>query len=918
MTAVNIACTVREIIERSLSPDEWSAFPDAQPESATATLDAEQLLARWEKLICLKTRDKLAFERRLQHLGLDRTSAIDYLKPRRLPIDAQIPSWADLLSDVLSPDNFAQPVIAIAQLQTWSDAGTAIDALNLSNQAVFPEFLHPFLSVILRQISSHIPNLTEWVTEHAFEQIACYSLLRLSKLVVRVVAYEVKQWRFKGKLLGATSKERYQYFVQDVLGTPAGLTALFLQYPVLARLLAVASAQIITVTVELLQRLQQDSAELATLFQSGTSLGAVISLQMGLSDLHHGGYTVCMLQFASGLKLVYKPRRFEIDQVFNRLVDWLNQTGTTPTLRSVQLLARSQYGWSEFIASADCSTASQVVQFYQRQGVYTALMYFLCGMDFHWENFIAAGEFPVPIDLEAVLATGLHSVPENYQQLPRYLQPLDTGSLLSSNMSFFWRAGAADQPLFAGTGINGCGDRPWHTQFTILQGLGTDQLKYTRQLRDYEFNQNLPSLQGEKIPVNDYISDVVQGFTAAYRILWQQREELLQPEGLLAAFRNVTTRSVIRDSNEYASTLSWCLIPDHLTSGAGHDIALELLYSEQPAFNHLLCLDLLDAEKRCCWQQDIPVYYSSPQSRHIYSSDGVDGHEIDWGIAVTKTSFEQMQQRFQTASAEDLIWQSELLRVSLAMAVHPSSKRVQAQPEQQSDLSDRWLLMQGWSNLSTTNPPTSPESMATNFATAVISDDVEMRSVDTLTDHQSLMNRVQTQAIAIGEAIVHLAMNHAQGNSWLYLSKVPQSTTQIAPTHPFPWQSSGAAGTSIFLANLAQQTGNERYEQVARGALKFTATMLEHCIDAGLWDTIRISSYNGIGLWVYALTENGRCFRDDALLDSALDWALKLTPERLQLEQNPDVLGGAAGALLVLLHLHKLRPDQGCWIDALL
>lgn len=884
---------VREIVERSLSPDEGSAFPEAQPNSATATLEAEQLLARWEKLIRLKTKDKSAFNRRLQHLGLDRTSAIAYLKTRHLPTDAPSPNWANLLSEVLAPDNFAQPVIAIVQLQAWCDPKS-------SNQAAFPEFLHPFLSVILRQIRSQIPNLAEWVSNHTVKQIADYALLRLSKLAARVIAYEVKQWRFKGKLVGETPEERYQYFVQDVLGTPAGLTALFLQYPVLARLLAVASEQIITITVELLQRLQQDFAELSSLFQSGESLGTVTSLQIGLSDLHQEGRTVCILQFASGLKLVYKPRRLEVDQAFNTLITWLNQTGVTPTLRPVQLLARSQYGWSEFIASADCTTQSQVSQFYQRQGVHTALMYFLCGMDFHWENFIAAGEFPVPIDLEAVLATGIHSAPEEYQPLPKYLHPLGTCSLLTSNLSFFWRAGATDQPLFCGTGINGCGDRPWHTQFTVLQGLGTDEMKYTRRSRDYEFNQNLPRWQSKKISVNDYIPDVVQGFTAAYRILWQHREELLQPQGLLATFRNVTTRTVIRDSNEYAGTLSWSLIPDHLTSGANYDIALELLYTEQPAFNHLSCLDLLNEEKRCCWQQSIPVYYSSPESHHIYSMPEVNSPEIDWGVVVTKTSFEQMQQRFQSASAEDLIWQSELLRVSLEMAVYPRSKRVQAQQEHDSQptWSDRWLLTNGWSSLSTI--PTrhlQPIDSATKVKPIPI-------------DHQPLLNRLQTQAIAIGEAIVHLAMNHAQGNSWLYLSKVTQSTPQIAPVHPFPWHSSGAAGTSIFLANLAQQTGNEHYEQVARGALKFTAAMLEQCIDAGLWDTIPISGYNGLGLWVYALTENGRCFQDEALLDSALDWALKLTPERLRQEQNPDVLAGAAGALLVLLHLYKLRPDR--------
>ena len=889
MTHVSLEFTVREIVERSLSPHEWSTFPEAQSaDSATATPEAEKLLARWEKLIRLKSTDSSVFDRRLQHLGLDRTSAVAYLKPRHLPTDTPIPNWANLLREVLVPDNFAHPVITIAQLQALYDPHS-------SNQAVFPEFLHPFLSIILRRINSRILNLTEWIADRAVEQIAGYALLRLSNLVARVIAYEVKRWRFEGKLVGETPEERYQYFVQNILGTPAGLTALFLQYPVLARLLAVASEQIITITVELLQRLQQDFAELSSLFQSSKSLGAVTSLQMGLSDLHQGGRTVCTLQFASGLKLVYKPRCFEIDQAFNTLVTWLNQTDVTPKLRSIQLLARSQYGWSEFIASADCTTELQVSQFYQRQGVYAALMYFLCGIDFHWENFIAAGEFPVPIDLEAILTTGIHSAPEEYQSLPKYLQPLDTCSLLSSNMSFLWRAGEAEQPLFSGTGINGCGDRPWHTQSIVFQGLGTDEMKCSRQSRDYEFNQNIPTFQGKKNPVNDYIKDVVQGFTVAYRTLWQRQEELLHPQGLLAAFRNVTTRFLIQDSNDYANTLFWSLIPDHLISGARHDIAFELLYSEQPIFTQLRCSDFLDEEKRCCWQQNIPLYYSSPKSLHVYSADGVD-----YGAAVTKTSFAQMQQRFQSASAEDLIWQSELLRVSLEIAVYPSHKRVQAQ--QQHDLrptqSDHWLLINGWSSLSTI----STRDLQPIYSTT------EVKPI--AIDYQPLLNRLQTQAITIGEAIVHLAMNHAQGSSWLYLSRVLQSTTQIAPVHPFPWYSSGAAGTSIFLANLAQQTGNEHYEQVARGALKFTATMLEQCINAGLWDTIPISGYNGIGLWVYALTENGRCLQDEELLDCALDWALKLTPERLRQEHNPDVLGGAAGALLVLLHLYKLRPDR--------
>ncbi|MEG4852922.1 type 2 lanthipeptide synthetase LanM family protein [Microcoleus sp. B5-D4] len=933
MSDLTLSQTVRKIVEKALSPDEWTAFPDAASSGADAKPEAEKLLAQWKKLISLKTNDAAAFDKRLQHLGLERESAIYYLASHCLPENASLPSWAKLLSEVLIPSNFAQPVVTVEQLQDWTNEEIDAYKLTLKQTPIFPEFLHPFISVVLRQINALMPNVIEIFSDNAWKQIARYLLLRLSKIAARVVAFEVKQRRFRGQLIGVTSQERYQYFVRNILGTPECLSGLFLQYPVLARLLAVCSEQAVEVAVELLQRLQQDLNELKATFQPNSHLGLATSLLMGMSDLHQGSRSVCIIEFESGLKLVYKPRSFEIDSAFNSLIDWLNQTGETPKLRPTRILPRAGYGWSEFISTADCTAKEQVAKFYQRQGVYAAIAYFLCGTDFHWENFIAAGEFPVPIDLEALLATSIHEVPEEFKQLPKYLYPLGMCSVLSSCMSFFWRAGNYDQILFSGTGINGCGDRPWHTGITVWQGIGTDELKLTRQYLNFYFNKNLPRSQGDKIPVNDYIDEVIQGFSAAYRTLMQHREELLAPQGILAAFRTVTTRSVLRDTNDYANTLFWSLKPEHLTSGAAYDVALELLCREILVGNSIPFTKLLDEEKRCCWQQNIPSYYSSPLSHSIYSSSGVS-----YELAINQVSFEQMQQLLGEASEEDLIWQSELLRVSLEMSVYPRGKQVQEKQVgsqtvdnsqlsllslKSSALSEQWLLVSGWSNFSEKN--TQDGQVTTSDARSAMDTDGEYNKPTAKAqklqrkegfeqviwhENQSVKERLLQGAIAIGDALEKLAMSHAWGNSWLCFSRISQNSTVVAPIHPLPWNSMGAAGTSIFLANLACQTKDERYQKLARGALKFTASALQHFIDKGLWDEVPISGYNGLCLFIYALTECGRCLDDEILGDRALDWVLKLTPERLRQEQNPDVLNGAAGALLALLHLYKLRPDS--------
>src|SRR6185436_16369349 len=60
-------------------------------------------------------------------------------------------------------------------------------------------------------------------------------------------------------------------------------------------------------------------------------------------------------------------------------------------------------GWMEWIEAAPCANPAAVRRHFARTGAHLALLHVLGGADFHSENWIAAGEFPLPVDLEVLL-----------------------------------------------------------------------------------------------------------------------------------------------------------------------------------------------------------------------------------------------------------------------------------------------------------------------------------------------------------------------------------------------------------------------------------------------------------------------------------------------------------------------------------
>ncbi len=835
-----------DCIEAAFTPHDWEAAGTA-PSAPDA--EAHRLLERWERTVARHGGPE-AFERRLAARGLDRAAALRWLSPRAVRQGAPLPPWALALLALDDPRRWPP---APQGLDAWTAEERAAYDLDEARIPVFPGWLYPFVGLALARLPHAAHDAP---TPAAAASVARAVLVRLSHLASRTLAAEIAR-RGRGDA-----------------PAPGEIIDWLARHPALARLLAqstLASAQAFS---EMLAHARADADEIARIFNEGEDPGTVASIVAWRSDAHRGGRSAAFVRFSSGLELVYKPRSHDIDLAFARFAEAAAGAGA-PRLHLPRTLARGEHGWSERIRESDCVDAAGVVRYRERQGCIAALAYFLCGMDFHYENFIACGEWPVPIDLEGLMSAARHLVEPEARGLPRHLAAAGMASVLATSMGTYWRIGQDDRALFAASGIAGCGERLWPQKVPEWQG-SADAPRLAWRARRYEYRNNLPRLAGERVALDAAgVEDVVRGFRAAYGAVVSQRAALAAADGCVAAFAACPTRVILRDTSEYASLLFWSLAPAHLASGRAYAIAMEMLSGEAPQYE-LPEAEVLAEDLKCCLEQDVPLWRSEARSRMLLAPSG-----RRLGPVVPETPLEQAHARLAGAGAEDLQYQSEVLRSSLLAALVSRDEAARlAQPVAALD----WNVLSGWALPEA--PPPAPEDR----------DDGPEREALAF-------------ARRIGDALADLTLRLPDGAAWLGLTRVAGNATQMAPIVAFPWTAAGAAGTALLFANLFHAFGDARYAELARSALALCDRTCRAIADAGWWHRLPASAYTGAAFPVYAQAECARLLEDEALFDAALERALQLDAARLAADENPDWLAGIAGTAAALVHLGTLRPD---------
>lgn len=679
-------------------------------------------------------------------------------------------------------------------------------------------------------------------------------------IINRVLVLELNVARLSEALEGPTPSERFSDFIRQMHSVER-LLALFSEYPVFGRRLTAYLEQSVRVVGEFLSRLSSDWTKLVKTFAPpGESPGGIVALNGLAGDRHCDGRSVCIATFASGWKIVYKPRPLSLDEHFQEFLTWLNQRDGSPDFRLLKVWNRGEYGWVEYVKHAGCSSQFEVEEFYKRQGGYLALLYALGATDFHFENIVAAGSNPVLLDLESIFHPPRVLAEDS---LPGGADREIVNSVLGVGLLPFriWHGDNPDGIDISGIGATAAELSPDRLPF--WQSVGTDEMHLERHRAHLDSGDHRPTLNDEPVQPLAYTDDLVAGFRQVYRILLKHRDQIIAPDGPLSAFHGDRLRVILRNTREYAVLLQESFHPDLLRDAVAQDHLFDCLWTDVERDARLG--RVVAAERRDLQNGDIPIFTTYLGCRDLWTSSG---QRISRFFSTHDAT--HYKKRLRSLSEHDLVQQEWFIRASLASTVMGKQFVSNTTSRISSRDKDNQLL--------------SLRLYAGN-------------------NHDHFRERAITAASEVGRRLERLAIRTGKGANWIGLAFVNARHWSVAPCGLDLY--AGLPGVALFLAYLGHVTHDRRHTDLARDASRIMLHQVKQAQARGKATSIGV--FTGWAGIIHTCLHLGVLWNRTDLLEMARELTGAL-PAYVDQDISFDIIGGAAGCVPTLIHLYHHFP----------
>lgn len=656
------------------------------------------------------------------------------------------------------------------------------------------------------------------------------------------------------------TNRHYQNFIRSLV--EGKLKSFFEEYCVLARLMATAIELWVDSNEEFLRRLNSDWSEIQSTFQTKSKLGLVVAIQPCLSDRHHGGRSVTALTFESGLKLVYKPKNIDLEQIFFDLLGWLNQHEFSLSFKLPKVINRSEYGWVEFVETSKCKEKQEARRYYLRSGALLCLIYLLDATDLHLENIISHGEHPVLIDMETLMHPWVKESDdlENIKNAKYWANQKLSHSVIRSGFLPRWEITSAKQSYDA-TGLGGLSKQKPVLQVKQWNHINTDKMSISWGDEEIQPSNTSPSQDDVDISLKNFNQEITDGFRQMYHFLIENRELLLAADSPLQKFNHRQVRFVFRATKIYSSTLQQTLHPKFLRDGAERSIQLDilsrvmLLSDSKPSF-----WTLLHSEKLALEQMDVPLFTARSDSRNLTTASGqtVDRY-------FTEPSFDLVISRLKKLNDVDLKQQTDFIQGSLHSHI----------------------------------------SVDGHFTLLSEKADFKLEISDPLTQQEAVR-----EAIAIAEELQKQAI-YSDKNSATWIAPQYIAEAQKLQLQPLGYDIySGSCGIALFLAALEKITGGTRFYNLILAALQPLRSNLSDSSSKKMVEQLGIGAATGCGSIIYGLVQCSQFLSEPTLLEEAYKVAHLITPEIIESDRELDIISGTAGTILSLLSLYNVSNSS--------
>ena len=784
------------------------------------------------------------FGRRLDRDGLAIGQVLSRFANVRRKASASPPAWIDdaiwIETTLQSPIKTAKPIAAFDQTEPCAF------------EQLFTPLVEQAEALVWSGIDARAVNNLK---ESARACLRLSLLNELSSLSTPAIYERFVKTRDASGALPAAAKpqhdadtSRYDQFVAEM--KTGGFRRLFEDKPVLLRLISSITRQWIDTSREFILRLDADLASIRRDILHSASDRRVAKIESGLSDPHNGGHTVQIITFEDGSRVVYKPKDLRVDAVWSALVGRLNRADPPVELKAVCAIARDGYGWTEFIGHTGCADQDGCKRYFRRAGAWLALFHCFAATDVHQENMIAAGDHPVPIDLETILQANA----EEHKAQDAESQAFDAAMEIVANsvmtvglLPAYGRS--PDNKVFAIGGMTS----DWNSRIKIKWiNINSDHMRPAKSKEASTTIPNLPQVDGRYAKFGDHIRDFISGFEDyAKFLLHRSRDAKLG--GLFDGFFGVPVRTVIRPTRFYYMLLQ--RLKNHRTMDDG------VVWSAQADFIARLAdweknsdpiWPLQRAERLALVTLNVPHFVSPSDRNEIRDAAG-------FSIPTVATSgMDRARARVRNLDEQDISWQITVIRQSMSsVSVGPPARGVELKQPLRSGV---------------TVAPTKEIFVA--------------------------------EADKIAEELSHYAICRGPSAAWIGLDWLGDSeVSQLVCLGPDLYN--GVSGIAVFLAAHTAVTGRKSSGELALAGMLHLRKNLRSRNAARMARSLGIGGATGLGSIVYALAVISKFLHDDDLLADAHVAAELFTDDLIAADKQLDVMGGSAGAVLGLLRLYS-------------
>jgi type 2 lantibiotic biosynthesis protein LanM len=800
--------------------------------------------------------DLTAFHNRFEWCGIDPECINNYLTESGITGNKNKASWCDILKRCVESCLDKDAQLTVSRNKMITD-----ESFPIPFQEILITFVHSARQLLLDKIggSNNLPDNIIAVLERSL-------LFWLARLNTMSMTHDFTV--FRHSLRGGLSKslkekkspaeiEDYKKYLSYLLN--GGLVSFFKEYSVLARLASTSIEQWIKSVTLLNTRISTDRNLLASAFNGGRDLGDVVGVSTFLSDRHNNGQSVLILRFATGVKVVYKPKPLGIEKCFNSFLNYLKTIGCPICFKTYSTIDCSDYGWAEFVPDHPATDENSRERYYRNAGGLLCVTYLLGATDLHFENLVSSGEHPVLIDLETILHPYARKTDyvekENAYSLANHLL---TDSVLRTSLLPRWSINKLNQSYDA-SGLGKVVDDNFRIRTIAWENINTDTMQVRKKPVPVSPPHGDTDMPGQSdCSLKNYEQQLITGFESLYGFFINNKEKILESDSW-RNFKGQQVRFVFRPTQVYAELEENLLYPNLLRRGIDRSIHLDYLYRDsvqgkRPPSWWLL----IQAEQSAMESLDIPHFAAFTDSRHI-----VVNRSVAISDYFTEPSFETACRRIASANHENMSRQVQLIKGSLecsrAIHEHDTPRRLRIKVTANDKLSKKRSLLQ----------------------TTIMAKNIWKQSI------------------------------RAKDGSVTWIAPQPLGRSDKFQMEPLSYDLyDGNCGIALFFGALFHITGQQQYRQWALDCMQLPVDYIRQVTKNAMPVQQVGGACEGIASLLYTLNKLALFVGTSVLTDVANECRRLITTATIEGNNSNDVVNGNAGLILSLLSGTDINADQ--------